>query len=241
VRLSTFVALLFALLAALVVLVAELVRQMRWLFAFGAALYQVHAGQYARARVYGERALRCRPRFGLFFPRADRQGQCALLLATCDFEEGNLGSASERLRTIATKSVLLGDAVAAMIAASMLLADLDPGAARSHLESIVGRRPSANVVLLLAHALLSEGDSEAARAMFATADAANAPMQSAWGARVLYDSVYRSAHSEAFLRGWFLLRTGEPERAKPLLAQAEQCSIPNQFSIRAARLRVALG
>jgi hypothetical protein len=223
--------------ALLVVAVAALVRQWRWLIPFGHAHRYLSSGQYARARVHAERAALRLPRF---MPETERR-QCALLLAACDFEEGNLGSAIERLRASATRNDVLGDAVEAMIGASMLLADVDPGASRRHLETIVGRRPSANVVLLLAHALLSEGDLEAAHAMFATADNANAPIHRLWGPYVRYDSFERRAHSEAFLRGWFLLRTGEPERAKPLLAQAEQCRIPNQFSIRAAHLRAALG
>jgi tetratricopeptide (TPR) repeat protein len=225
-----------AVFALLVVVVAVFVRQTRWLVPLSAALRYLRTGQYARARVYAERAaLRAR-----LAPEKNRRA-CALCLAACDFEEGNLGSAIERLRASAARNDLLGDAAEAMIGASMLLADVDPGAARRRLETIVGRRPFANVVLLLAHALLSEGDLEAARAMFATADNANAPIHFGWGAYVRYDSFERRAHSEAFLRGWFLLRTGEPERAKPLLAQAEQCSIPNQFSIRAAQLRAALG
>jgi hypothetical protein len=233
--------LILALLALLFPLVALLVRLTRSMWRVTHTSYQVTRGRYAHARVYLEHAVRRRAAWFGFHP--DLQRRCAFDLAACDFEDGRLEEAVARLRAIRTRHHVFADAIEAMAGAALLLGDKDPSAARQHLERIVDRRGSENIVLLLSHALLSDGDEEAARAMFATVDdeRAKVPRALAWGAFVRFDGLIRARFTEAFLRGWFFLRTGDPERAMPLFAHAAECPVGNRFSSMAAHFLAEAG
>lgn len=232
------VGVLVALLVALVLLLVALTRSM---VGTARASVLISLGRYADARRYLESAVARRPTWLGFPPSLHRTS--VFHLAACDFEEGRLDEAVARLRTIRTKQRLLGDAVEAMIAATLVVAGVEPTEARERLERIVGRRSSPNIVLLLAHALLSEGDDEAARAMFATVDDATGRAKSplAWGGFVRFDGITRARFTEPFLRGWFLLRTGDAERAAPLLEEAARCRVANRFSTMATTLRASDG
>lgn len=202
------------------------------------ASQQIGQGRYALARVYLERVVAC-PASWLHLPwmgvTPDLHLWCAFNLAVCDVEEGHFDDAIARLRPLRTRDRMLADAVEATLGLAILLAEKNAGEAREHLERVVGRRGTTNLVLLLSHALLSEGDAVAAHAMFMTSSSA-APRSIRWGAFVRFESIPRAPFTEALLRGWFLFRTGEREQARPLLARASTCRVPNLFSRMAVEI-----
>jgi hypothetical protein len=231
---AVLLALLFFFTTVLVLLLAQLACRAR-------CSYRIHRGQYAAARAELE-AILCRPPSLLRCHRETRWF-AAFHLAVCDLEEGRAPEAIARLRALESRRAHQRDVVDVTLGAALLVSGGDPTEARERLERVVPRRPTVNVVLLLSHAILAEGDEEGARAMLATAtaDACDTSPSLVWQGLVRFDGPRRRAATEAFLRGWYAWYFSQSKNAeaRPILEEAA-LGPPDRISVAFARKASAL-
>jgi tetratricopeptide (TPR) repeat protein len=189
-----------------------------------APLWLVPRGKYARARRCYEQMLRG-PFARLF---ASTRQACAYGVALCQWGEREVERALASLRALPYEAlppqIRLG--VSSLLTGTLLLLERDATEAAEHARRALALLRAPDLLLALAHARRSLDD--VAGAERAAAEASACPREGLVmvGARaILFRPAAQVEASTDLMQGWYLVRRGRPEEARPLLERAARSTL----------------
>jgi hypothetical protein len=223
-----------------VTLLAVAVFLLTWSFRSFRGLALQRSGRYGEARAVwlalGRSWVRKLPGSGETM-HAYNAAVCLLML-------GQLDESIRELTALASRP--LSSPLRGLLGSALASAFVLRGAAPPEIVALLQRvadhpRVAATKLLLFAHAKLESGDVDAAKKAALAASTTSAPRTiRRIGRSILVSNVGVQRAAEHMLYGWFLIRTGEPEAARPELERAAQAPIETIYTRRAKELLAGL-